>query len=308
MELVPSNLGERFYAIGSLLAGFVLATAFVSSITSSMTRLYIITSQQTGQFKVLSRYLKEHGISRKLATRVQKNAQHTIEQQQRNVPEDDVELLKFVSAPLRVELHFEIYSPLLFAHPLFHRLQESNPAVMRQICHSAVSVMTLSRDDVLFSRGEVPGRPEMLFVCSGSLAYSQDGERFQEVIPGEWICEHVLWTTWVYHGLLYATEPCHLAVLDAQTFCEVVSKCPTTTVELSSYAEQFLQLVNNSPNTRSDLGCSMDIASLMVLSFPRASAEATPGFAAFGGSWWPRRFSRPQIFPTTSLTSVANTG
>lgn len=307
MELEPSNLGERFYAIGSLLAGFVIATAFVSGITSSMTRLYIITSKQSGQFKVLSRYLKEHGISRKLATRVQKNAQHAIEEQSRNVPEDDVELLKDVSAPLRVELHFEIFSPVLLEHPLFVRLQDSNPAMVRQICHTAVSIMTLSRDDVLFSRGEVPARPEMLFVCSGELAYSQDGERFQDVLPGEWICEHVLWTKWVFHGLLYAVQSCRLAVLDAEVFGQMVSNCPNTTAEMSSYAEQFLKLVNNSPNTRSDLGSSMDLASLMVLAYPRASEEVGTGFAAFGGSWWPRRMSKSQILPVSTLTSVAVT-
>lgn len=301
MDVQPTNLAERFFAIAALFMGFVLATAFVSVITSSMTRLHMMTSLQTSHFKVLCRYLQDMEISRNLASRVQLNALHTLKKQQRNLPEEDVELLKFVSDSLKSDLHLEIFSPMLFSHPVLYHLQGVNPAVVRQICHGAVSTQHCLSNDVLFRPGEVPTRPNMFFVSQGRLSYSQDAVHFQAVLPPEWLCEHVLWTSWVYHGLFFAESVCQLVCLDTEAFRDIVGKCQTSVSELAKYAVEFLKLVNNSPNTRSDLGSSIDIRSLMVLAFPHAQANfflpTLPD--APKGSWWKRRFSKTleQVLP-----------
>jgi len=305
MELHPTNLAERVYGICSLLLGFLLATAFVSSITSSLTRLCILTSQQASQRKVLRRYLREHGISRKLARRIQLNAQHMTAEQQRNTPECDVELLKVVSEPLRVDLHFEIYSQTLMVHPFFRCWAAENPASMRQLCHSAVSVISISQDDVLFSSGEVPVRPQMLFVRSGELRYYQgSGTGLQTVIAGEWACEHVLWTKWVYHGKLYAARDCRLTTVDARAFHQVALKSQASGDKLSRYASEFVKLLNVSPNMRSDLGSSTDTNSLSFLAFP-CEPYSIAVSADSGARCFPRRFSNPQIVPIPSMRSAS---
>jgi len=50
-----------------------------------------------------------------------------LEEQKRSTPESDIELLALISQPLRVELHYEIYSRTLTAHPLFRRIDEDQP-------------------------------------------------------------------------------------------------------------------------------------------------------------------------------------
>ena len=101
------------------MVAFVMAATFVSHLTSSMTQLNIMTSRQMVQLASLRRFLVENGISDLLAVRLRRNAQHAIVQHQRCIKEEGVELLSHVSGPLRVELHFEIYSPIFAVHPFF---------------------------------------------------------------------------------------------------------------------------------------------------------------------------------------------
>jgi len=272
VDVDPQNLGERFFGIASLLAGFILATIFVSTITSSMTRLQIMASQQSSQFKQLRRYLQENGISRNLAARVQLNALHTIEEQQRHVMEEDVELLQHVSEALLADLHTERFVPLLVTHPIFHNLQENDIGTMREICHTAVTLQTFSGGDVLFRPGEVPSTPMMIFVAAGELVYSQDGEHFEKVKATEWMCEPVLWTSWIYHGLCYVETYCQAVFLKADKFRDIAEKFQKQR-DLQPYAVEFVKLLNSSVNARSDLGSCMDIGSLMVLAYPPNKPE-----------------------------------
>lgn len=269
MEIRPYGYAERVFAIGALICGFFMATAFVSNVTSSMTRLHILTSQQTSHLLLLKKYLKENSISRRLAARVQMNAKHAIAEHQKHIEEADVEMLQLVSEPLRVEVHLEIYAPLLEKHPLFGRMLDANVAAMRQVCHVAVSTMSVSKDDVLFSRGEVPTAPKMLFLAHGSLKYSTDGICFDEVLPGEWACEPVLWTTWVYHGMLIATAESRIVMVDAAAFQEIAGRIQTEDMSLTPYAKGFVQALNAC--VRSDLGSSMDTESLVEAVYPRPS-------------------------------------
>merc|ERR1711959_606813 len=106
---------------------FVMASIFVSSITSSMTQLNIIGSHRSQQLSILRRYLHQNKISHKLAMRVQRNAQFAISEQQRTLPENQVRLFSLVSEPLRVEMHFEMYAPVFASHPFFFDYIEECP-------------------------------------------------------------------------------------------------------------------------------------------------------------------------------------
>merc|ERR1719359_452721 len=82
-EVTPKSLGEHMYAVVVYLSAFWSGAVFVSILTSSMTQWYIIGSQQAQQLSVLRRYLQQNGISKKLALRVQRNAKHSLDEQQR---------------------------------------------------------------------------------------------------------------------------------------------------------------------------------------------------------------------------------
>jgi len=120
-EVTPTNVSERSYAICVFLIAFIIASIFLSSITSSMTQLHMIDSQQSQRISVLKKYLGQMTISKSLTGRILHNAQHTLSEHQRYMPEVKVELLTLLSEPLRVELHFEIYCEKIKDHPFFAR-------------------------------------------------------------------------------------------------------------------------------------------------------------------------------------------
>lgn len=101
-------------------------------------------------------------------------------------------------------------------HPLFRWLGDEDPASLRAICHTAIAEIVVFEADVIFCPGEVSSNPCMLFVLSGVLQYIQTDDDMdvldldgampgREVAPGEWLCEHFLWTKWIYQGVLGET-------------------------------------------------------------------------------------------------------
>merc|ERR1712232_795871 len=125
---------------------------------------------QSMQTMRLRRYLQDYAISPRLSARVLKNAGYAISQKNMFLNEDDVESIALISEPLRIELHFEVNAPVLCQHSLFNHYSESVPAAMRKIAHN-VAQLSLSDGDVIFSEGESPTVPQMLFVLQGEFKY-----------------------------------------------------------------------------------------------------------------------------------------
>lgn len=226
-EILPQNLMERLFTIIVVFCTFVVSACFVSSITSSLTRLHIIAGKRSGQFSALRRFLCDRGVSGETMVRVQRNAQHALLEKQRNVPEIEVELLSLISEPLLVEIHFEEHSPILKTHPFFALYLDMNPAGMRKLCHSGVSWKTISKGDVLFSGGEIPAHPAMHQCCGGTLTYAQHKPKghSMKVTKGAWISEAVLWVSWTHQGLLRAaTDHCRLLKVNAESFQKIASQ------------------------------------------------------------------------------------
>jgi hypothetical protein len=254
--IFPVNLAERFFTICVLFFAFMFSASLVSVMTTAMTRLEIMSRQQTSQMRQLRQYLVDQNIPAKLSVRVQRNAQHVMLERKRNLPESNVELLKFISEPLFMEIHFEVHSPTLIEHLFFACFTDANPSGIRKVCHTAVSVLSLTEGDVLFSVGDVPANPCMYFLLNGRLRYKQE-EPFEPcsvlLEDKSWICEGVLWTHWSYHGTLRAEAPSRLLAIDAGKFQEICSSTPM--VQLTRYAEAFVEILNSTEKVyHTDLG------------------------------------------------------
>jgi len=311
----PANHAERSFALAVLFLFFVVAAMFVSSITTSMTRLQIIAGKQSSQFADLRRYLVDNQISRQLAVRVQRNAQHAIAEHSRNIPEKSVELLALISGPLHAELHFEVYSPVLLLHPFFSTFHDFNPLAVQKLCHTAVSAHTVSQGDVLFSDFETPARPRMFFIVSGSMEYTgrrralaprpgDAGPLARRLGAGDWVCEAVLWTRWKHRGTLTAqSDCCRLLDLDAQTFFQVCETFPS--VHPAIYAEEFVSHLNDlsaSPtNMATDLAFGgFQLGRMLERAFPDpeeiVSRQTSESAVSRVPSWRasPRRHGHPE--------------
>jgi len=212
----PVNLIERCFSLATLFFGFIISSSLVSSLTTAMTRLQMLSNQQSAQMSQLRRFLSNKGISRALAWRVQRNAQHILYEQKQNMPEHTVTLFKLISEPLKAEIHLEVYSEVLMAHQFFCCFRDISPAGIRKVCHTCVSVVSLSVGDVLFSEFEVPTQPRMFFMQSGLTKYQQEAcDEAVNVQRPQWLCEPVLWTTWTHYGTLQAVTESTLMAVDA---------------------------------------------------------------------------------------------
>lgn len=252
-ELTPSTAMERFFAVFIFILGFMASLVMLSYLTSTLTQQYIIGGNGARQMATLKKYLNQNKISKRLLKRVCRNAKHAISG---DLTPDTVDLLHVVSEPLKIEMHNEMYSPVLSCHPLFHELINTLPHQMRRICHLAMSTLWLASGDILFSKGEEASEPKMCFVMSGNLDYIDRYGTTHAITEKMWLSEAVLWTSWKYMGTLIATNDVKLALLDAITFQETCHKFMKKSrkhgLRLKSYARAFLNELNDSSN-KSDL-------------------------------------------------------
>lgn len=252
-EITAMNIPERIFAIMVFVIAFLVASAFVSSLTSSMTQLYIISSSSTQQLSVLRRYLSQNGISQRLSMRVVRNAQHALQESKDFMQEDGVEILEIVSDPLRMEVHFEQYRDFLSVHPFFKSYVDKCPQVMRRVCHLAVAYCMYSAGDVIFNLGENPSQPQMYFVVRGTLQYVSHCGEVTDIGAGQWVAEASLWTRWIHMGVLTATSDCRLCRLDSLAFQDIVGHFEHVDFCPAQYAREFLYHLNHTDVEISDL-------------------------------------------------------
>jgi hypothetical protein len=281
--VLPRSLSEQAFCSAVLFLCMLISAWFVSSITTAMTRLHIIASQKSSQFSALKRYLSDNKISRELAAKVQRNAHYALTEKKRNAPESSIELLMIISDPLRSELHYEVYSPILLVHPFFKCYAEIQTVALRKICHLAIGRLSFGTGDIVFTDGESPAVPRMYLVVKGKLLYVQEhyqdatfrseAERKTIVEKQDWLSEAVLWTEWTHVGTLKAGVDVQLLTLDAQKFLNVAVKFPS--LEVKTYATGFIELLHASKMTDlTDVSNNRDIQVDLLAgrSFPDGNA------------------------------------
>jgi len=253
-EVTPVSFQEHLFAVFVYIMAFWSGTVFLSILTSHMTQLYIMGSQQTQQLSLLRRYLHQHGVSRGLALRAQRNASHVMHAQQRTMSEQAVGLMELVSQALRIELHYEMYSPALSLHPFFADYMRECPHIVRKICHAALSMSANSVGDVIFHFGE--SASSMFIVKSGQLKYTWGGAGIyhtDKVEEGMWISEAALWVQWAHRGMLTVVEDSIIFTVNAESFRSIVGQFQMTSFDPAEYAQIFVDRLNKAEEEPVDL-------------------------------------------------------
>lgn len=167
MEVVPCNAFERVYTVCTVLFALVTFSSFVSSLTGAMTELRNLNSEKLAKCMVLRRYLRENRIEASLTSRIWGWVEHK-PTQRRRTRSADVEMLGMLPRRLQIELHQQIYEPVLIRHPFFHRFSLARPADMRFI-YECLREMPVDIGHEVFVEGQAS--EHMLFVFEGSLSY-----------------------------------------------------------------------------------------------------------------------------------------
>lgn len=254
----PQNEWERLYAVIVALFALAVAAAFIGHITSYMTNFFIQEFGDTRRVALLRKYLRQTKVSKILVSRLQRSATYALRQRRTRIAEEDVELLRFVSSPLQMELHFEMYVPMLSVYPFFARSSVNCPQLMRKVCHTAVSMTLMHCGDIIFSDGAVAVK--MYIVLGGRSQYTTRAGTVIDTHVGLCISEAALWTSWEHHGDLMALGDGKLCEIDARSFQDVVASFRSSDGGLSEYAAEFCQDLNSRDRELSDLISCCNVA------------------------------------------------
>jgi len=169
MEVLPENVRERVFSVCVLVFALIVFSSFLSSITSAMTQLRSLHGAADKTMSHLRRFLRHRNIKSELFSRIMRYVEIQMAEHQSTLQEHDVVALKLLSRPLQMELRQATYAPLLKVHPFFRLYELADPEAMRILCINAISLLSLSSGDVVFTEGAKC--EEMMFVLKGKLRY-----------------------------------------------------------------------------------------------------------------------------------------
>jgi len=314
--IFPENLFETGFISCVLYLIFVWNAWLVSTITTAMTHLEIISTRKTGMMSALERWLHDNNVSYELTLKVQRSAKKCLQQEERNVPEANIALLQMISDPLRLELHYEIHSAIIFLHPFFLCYNSINPGAIKNICHTSVSSLKVAAEDVVFSEMEQAAVPRILFVIDGALQYSKpsQGESLCEIAYGNWMGEALLWTEdWLHVGTARALTDCRLLAVEVKGVYDHVAYFGTN--HARHFAQLFTTELNELPSEQlSDVGRYTAVLGSQMMKvfgtdwlFLRTAEQAKIDFESSNTTSGLKRLSQ-KVQATHSGNAISNAG
>jgi len=263
MEVVPRNANERIFAISVIVLALIVCSSFVSKITQVSAALRDRNAEMWLQQDRLAKYIADNRVSLELGNRIHSFARkHRSTVAKKRVHEKDISVILIMPETMRVELHCEVFSPVLMPHPFFQQWLDVDMHGVSNICHSAMSEISLSTGQELFTFGTKGAK--MYFLIGGEMTYCRgagggEGQALQE---GDHICEMVLWILWVHRGFLSAKIKGEFVALDAELF----GKCARQSAVFSPcreyaklYLERLVADVDEDNASMSDLWGSFDM-------------------------------------------------
>jgi len=230
----PDTISERIFSVSVLIFAMVVATCFVSSITTTLAALWTMNRYASTQSFLLRKFLHQNRISRDLGGRVTRYVDCVLELRHKKVQTNKVHYLALLSGQLNVELQTEIWEPQLTKCPLLKRYGLACRSAMEKLCSSTLSLVDFSKHDVVFKHGALA--THMYFVHMGSLAYGASrGHRRLAVFgspepertrleANDWCSEPALWVPWHHRGQMKALTIVEVIHMSVQKFRDVTSE------------------------------------------------------------------------------------
>jgi len=305
MEVHPVNAIERSFAVIVDLAGLIVFSTFISTITTRMTQLRTFGYAVREERKLMRNYFKNNHISLHLGIRIMNFAKSLQHSKKARTNRDDISVMVAMPERLRKELDSEVFSPILCAHALFNHLFMMNSSLIREISASAVNDKVLVAKEELFTRKGIA--PCMYFFISGTLEYRLDGRKVS-CTTGTCASEAAVWIQdYMHRGVMTALAPCEVVCLDATLFRRLICKCMKSSQPhirmLASfavrYAVRFLSFEDGDSDLKwTDVGPDLHSISSLVDSIIQQMA-----FVNKQASLRQRTFSRFSLVSRSTLSS-----
>lgn len=272
MDISANNLWERLFSVSVLLFAMLVFSSIVASITAAMMKLRNMQGDQMRQFWLLRLYLRQRNIHPSLASRIVKFLEHRSAVQGSLVQRDSIPILCGLSEALHNELMHEMHSPELRCHPFFETLEGSAPAMMHQLCRSALNLQLYAVQDMVFTAGDESKK--MFFIKNGDFDYvSLTSGLKVSLQQKDWLTEPVLFTTWRHRGSLQAMSGAELVAIDPKQFMIVMSVHPKPWQYAVTYAKAFVKFLNSLPDDLTDILRCEDMYQELMASCPYTVGE-----------------------------------
>ncbi|CAE7662893.1 unnamed protein product, partial [Symbiodinium sp. CCMP2456] len=237
-EIEAVSYAEAVYSVVVAFVSLISFSTVISSMTSLISSLNKAKVEETDQFWLLRKYLRDKHIAGSLAERITdflRYAYHTHATQTADRPY----ILQLLSKPLQGELSFRIYRDSIlkisFLAEVAQTVAVHNDSAFHKLASEAVSIIDTGTGDVVFS---TYGEAEASYLpLQGTLRYLH-GQGEQDTEGHTWIAEMALWTKWLHAGDLLSVNFSRLVCLDSQEFCNSMF----TSLELRNRAHLYAKL------------------------------------------------------------------
>eukprot|EP00928_Gymnodinium_smaydae_P066482 TRINITY_DN4948_c0_g3_i1.p1 TRINITY_DN4948_c0_g3~~TRINITY_DN4948_c0_g3_i1.p1 ORF type:complete len:836 (+),score=139.09 TRINITY_DN4948_c0_g3_i1:147-2654(+) len=247
---------ERIFGIIVSIWGICGGGLFVSSVTTKMTQLQSFRQQRMRKLWVIREYMKDHPISSKLAIRVRKYIEKSLDRKLRL--QYSVEMAEMLPTGLWVDVHFEAWRPVLNSHSFFCDLCHLHTRAAWCLCHTGIHEKSVLESDQLFSSWDLCSCMRLL--TQGCLAYYSNPamEMDERVVPvllkrGASVSEAVLWTPWKHRGDMVAVEDSMILSISAEAFLLVLQEYDAVMAQAIPRAHLVVDYLNHNPSLVSDL-------------------------------------------------------
>jgi len=244
----PLTIWERLFTVIILPIALVFTALFIGSTTMLMQQSTGFARDLAGQRSSLRTVARHYKFPPELCVRIR----HFIEADKslRNLREREDRLLKELSPDLQRDLKMQIYGGLMSRHAFMTFLMSRDPPFVRHVC-SVLATHDFVAGEIIFSPGDAC--KVVRFLVEGRLLYVH-GHRLEEELTlsrGHCVSEAVLWTLWEHCGELVSLSVGSCALLESDSFEEIVKLYPMVTWLSVLYSRQFIIHLNKNLNKNS---------------------------------------------------------
>mmetsp|Transcript_66077 Transcript_66077/g.158033 ORF Transcript_66077/g.158033 Transcript_66077/m.158033 type:complete len:842 (-) Transcript_66077:90-2615(-) len=242
MEIHPHNIVERVYAIVVIFFALVCFSSFLSTITQAMMNIQNVNNERMRLKEHVDRFITENELTLELGNRINSFIRTVHRHLRSRVHEEDIPQFKTMPIGLLMDLHHEVFVPVLSKHPVLSHLSKFDSYWMTRLCHNFVHQKALQQDAEVFTKG-LRGK-YMYFVRAGRVSYCHE-ETTRDVTTmedGQHFSEMCLWVRWTHKGRVVTKTPVEIVTLQASGLRQI-SRFLTSYRRCQEYAKLFTELL-----------------------------------------------------------------
>jgi len=282
MEVVPTNLIERFFNVVVLVFGWVVVVTSTAILTSLMTQKRLQLEQENSRALQLQKYLHQEKVEHALAMRIKREVKaQALQRTMATVKKDDVQDLALLTTSLQKELSVAIHLHPLQENSFLSVLGAFSEQVMTTLCHT-LNAVYCRQDHTVFDEGSKGDsmqyikhgtlkyhRPDKMLGLSSSIAErarSSEGDNdASQFLRACWCAEVALFCEWTHLGTLVSVESAELLVLQAESFLACLKRHTEVLLVACEFCLSVVRSYNDGSTSRawSDLELAVDYADVL---------------------------------------------